>query len=59
MQPRQVSLAISAVVLIPGAGFVAYELRYLCGLWPLVWELYGFHVVSSVVMIYLTVGAGV
>ena len=59
MQPWQVSLGITALVFIPGAAMVYWELQYLDGFWNIVWELYGFHIVSSVSMIYLVVGAGV
>lgn len=59
MQPWQVSLGLSIVILVPGGVFVSYELGYLTGYWGLVMDLYGYHVVVSVASVYLLTVFGV
>ena len=59
MSPWQVSFGLSLAFLVPLGVGVAYELQYLNGYWPLVWENYAYHVFMVVMCVVLAVTSGV
>ena len=52
MQPWQVSVGLSIVVLVPLGAGVMFELNYLSGYWSLVWGRYGYHLATVVLTVY-------